>query len=70
MLQNIFIFEKYTKKNDIKKINFIFKFIKKYQPLRFYIFIISLLLNPLNNFFIITLNINTNLIINLEYLYI
>lgn len=68
MIKNIFIFEKYIKKNNsFRKFYLNIKFIKKYQPLRFFIILISIFYNPFNNYNILTLNVNSIININLEY---
>nr|NP_149384.1 ymf69 [Tetrahymena thermophila]AAK77580.1 ymf69 [Tetrahymena thermophila]6Z1P_Af Chain Af, Ymf69 [Tetrahymena thermophila SB210] len=64
MLNNIFIFEKYLKKNNFKKNKIILK--KKFTPLRFFLFLLSLFLTPFNCMFIISFKINNKLEINFE----
>lgn len=68
MIKNIFIFEKYIKKNNnFNKTYLNIKFIKKYQPLRFFIILNSIFYNPFNNYNIVALNMNSIINTNLEY---
>ncbi len=68
MIKNVFIFEKYIKKNNtFNKTYLNIKFIKKYQPLRFFIILISMFHSPFCDYNIVTLNSNSIININIEH---
>lgn len=64
MLKNIFIFEKYLKKNNFKKKKIILK--KKYTPLRYFLFILSIYFIFFFNTFILSFKSNNKLEFNFE----
>nr|YP_740736.1 Ymf69 [Tetrahymena malaccensis]ABI51645.1 Ymf69 [Tetrahymena malaccensis] len=64
MLNNIFIFEKYLKKNNLKKKQINLK--KKFTPLRFFLFILSLFFYPSSIYFINSFKINNKIDYNFE----